>query len=184
MFFTADTHFWHKNIIKYCDRPFESSEEMNEKLIENWNNIVSKNDIIYNLGDIAFCGTTKLEELLKRLNGNIILIPGNHDNSGVLKVFGKYHSISKADKTVITYDKYKIYLTHENNLDIQDDSFIFHGHYHGNDLVDMYNISISEVKERFRNEKSFGVKGNSIEVGVDLWGYTPVHIDDIMKKLI
>lgn len=42
----ADTHFNHANIIGYCNRPFKTVEEMNSKLISNWNNTVAKDDII------------------------------------------------------------------------------------------------------------------------------------------
>lgn len=54
-YFTADTHFFHKNIIRYCDRPFESITKMNNVMINNWNNTVGKNDTVYALGDFAMC---------------------------------------------------------------------------------------------------------------------------------
>ena len=50
VYFISDTHFFHKNIITYCDRPFSSVEEMNEQLIYNWNTIVSEDD------DVIICG--------------------------------------------------------------------------------------------------------------------------------
>ena len=53
-FFTGDTHFSHRNVINYCNRPFETAAEMNEKLIENWNKVVTKSDIVYHVGDVAF----------------------------------------------------------------------------------------------------------------------------------
>lgn len=79
IFFTSDTHFFHNNIIKYCNRPFLNVDEMNARLIENWNDIIKPNDIIFHLGDIALCNYNKLSTLLEQLNGQIYLINGNHD---------------------------------------------------------------------------------------------------------
>lgn len=57
IYFTADTHFGHENIIRFCNRPFPDLETMNETLIENWNQRVCSNDTIYIIGDLFFrCG--------------------------------------------------------------------------------------------------------------------------------
>lgn len=82
VFFTADTHFFHSNIIRYCpdsrDR-FENREEMNEHLIERWNEVVRPNDLVYHLGDVAFAKPAEVRSVLRRLNGRIVLVAGNHD---------------------------------------------------------------------------------------------------------
>ena len=78
--FISDTHFNHENIIKYCDRPFASKEEMNQELIKRWNNTVSKNDIVWFLGDFALGGREECKSLLAQLNGEIRMIRGNHDH--------------------------------------------------------------------------------------------------------
>jgi|YelNatPaOPRAMG01_1025707.scaffolds.fasta_scaffold50800_1 calcineurin-like phosphoesterase family protein len=78
-FITSDLHFNHKNIIEYSNRPFNSVEEMNETLINNWNSVVSMDDIVYIDGDLAFGSKGKIREILNRLNGSKILIKGNHD---------------------------------------------------------------------------------------------------------
>lgn len=77
--FTADTHFSHANIIKYCDRPFADVNEMNEFLIESWNEKVNKDDTVFHLGDVAFGQVPNAVALLRRLNGTIQLIKGNHE---------------------------------------------------------------------------------------------------------
>ena len=79
VFFTSDTHFGHKNIIKYCNRPFSDIDEMNKVLIDNWNKVVSEGDIVFHLGDFAFGGFPLWESIRSRLNGSIYLIRGNHD---------------------------------------------------------------------------------------------------------
>lgn len=79
IYVTADLHFHHKNIIKYCNRPFSSLEEMHEIFIQNWNKKVAPTNIIYCLGDFSFGNEAQNKLLLKSLNGNKILIRGNHD---------------------------------------------------------------------------------------------------------
>jgi len=75
----ADTHFNHGNIIKYCNRPFKDANEMDETLIANWNSVVGKDDTVYHLGDFALAKTEQLQGYIRSLNGNIILLLGNHD---------------------------------------------------------------------------------------------------------
>ena len=79
IFVTADTHFNHENIIKYCNRPFKDVNEMNEVIINNWNSVVSKDDIIYHIGDYGFGTKDELKEIFDKLNGKKYLIMGNHD---------------------------------------------------------------------------------------------------------
>lgn len=77
----ADLHFNHKNIIAYENRPWLNPDAMNWGLINNWNNTVSKEDKVFVLGDVGFCGKDKMKELVSQLNGHKILIMGNHDRS-------------------------------------------------------------------------------------------------------
>lgn len=101
---TSDTHYGHENIIKYSQRPYAGAHEMNEALIANWNKCVQPNEDVYNLGDVAFCNKDKLIKILKRLNGNIHVILGNHDkvvikneqellDSGLIKSIQTYREV-------------------------------------------------------------------------------------------
>lgn len=81
VWFTSDTHFSHANIIKYCKRPFDSVEEMNEILIDNWNMVVSNDDLVICGGDFALGNSNQTISVLNRLNGFKILIKGNHEKS-------------------------------------------------------------------------------------------------------
>ena len=79
IFFVSDTHFCHENIIKYCKRPFKSIEENDEELIRRWNEKVPEDGIVFHLGDVAFGDRERVDNILKRLNGKIYLVIGNHD---------------------------------------------------------------------------------------------------------
>lgn len=78
-FACSDTHFGHKNIIRYCNRPFSSVDEMNEHMIMKWNSVVSDEDTVWFLGDFAFLKLEETFAIFDRLRGQIKIVPGNHD---------------------------------------------------------------------------------------------------------
>jgi len=83
IFFISDTHFGHSNICKFTDskgkkvRPFDNACDMDEQIIKNWNSVVCEYDKVYHLGDVAI--PRRSLDILERLNGNKVLIKGNHD---------------------------------------------------------------------------------------------------------
>lgn len=81
VFFTSDTHFGHQNILQYAQRPFKSVKEMDDTLIANWNQTVPPDGTVYHLGDFAFGDAERIAEIVKQLNGKIVLIRGNHDRN-------------------------------------------------------------------------------------------------------
>ena len=81
IFFTADLHLGHENVIRHCNRPFANASIMDDELIRNWNCRVKKGDTVYILGDLIFRSNHSPEEYLNRLNGRKHLILGNHDYS-------------------------------------------------------------------------------------------------------
>ena len=88
VFFTADMHFDHRAIINMKNRPFESVEEMDRILLQNFNSVVRQNDTVYILGDI--CHHMKIEDadnLIRKMNGKKYLIVGNHDKKYDLRLF-------------------------------------------------------------------------------------------------
>lgn len=71
IYYTSDLHFGHKNIIQLTSRPFSSVEEMDEVLIKNWNSKVTKNDLVYILGDFTWYNSAEKNlKILERLNRN------------------------------------------------------------------------------------------------------------------
>lgn len=82
-FFTADLHFGHARILEYCAGRaalWSDVESMNVGLIERWNDIVAPNDRVFLLGDIAMGKRAETVPLLRQCNGNLTVIPGNHDH--------------------------------------------------------------------------------------------------------
>lgn len=79
----ADTHFFHKNIIDYCDRPWDDVYAMNNSLIKNWNGVVKKGDVVYVLGDFALGTKDMIISAGRSLNGDKRLILGNHDRASM-----------------------------------------------------------------------------------------------------
>lgn len=112
VFFTSDTHFYHHNIIKYCNRPWKSMDEMVEDMIQNWNRVVMPGDVVFHLGDFAFCGSQKLKELTNRLNGDIYLIMGNHDYKMFSSEASKRLFEAVVPQLSIEVDNQKIILNH------------------------------------------------------------------------
>lgn len=103
LFFTSDHHFGHTNIIKLCNRPFSSIEEMNEVLIQKWNEKISPEDEVYYLGDFAMTKDTELiADILDQLNGTIYLITGNHEGAALnhrkrFKWIKEFHELKVKD---------------------------------------------------------------------------------------
>ncbi len=125
-FIIADTHFGHENIIKYCQRPFTNVEQMDRVMIHNWNEVVSDNDLVYHLGDFALANGNRVIELIERLNGEIILIRGNHDRSGTARFLS--YGFKEVHKRL---DIGKYILTHVPLPILPEGKVNIHGHVHG-----------------------------------------------------
>jgi calcineurin-like phosphoesterase family protein len=81
-FFTSDTHFHHRAQAER--RGFATVEDMNECIVRDWNARVQPGDTVYHLGDLSFAGYERTEAIVKRLNGHIHIVPGNHDEEKLL----------------------------------------------------------------------------------------------------
>ena len=151
----------HKNIIKYCKRPFSSIEEMNEILIQNWNSCVKKNDRIFVLGDFCLAGKDKVIEIGKRLNGRKTLILGNHDSASIKTYYeAGFEAVSKYPLFV-----HDCLLSHEPIKPIKDifgvtQVFNIHGHLHGKPVKAL--------------EGDYGELKWFVDVGVDSVGFKPI----------
>lgn len=165
--FTSDTHWGHANVIRHANRPYSSLEDMNESLIYNWNKQVSNRDVVWHLGDFSFQKLPELKATLRRLNGQINLILGNHDdlilkNKEELLKENFFHSIQAYKK--LKYEGQKIILLHY-GMRVWDGSH--HGSWHAFG----------------HSHNSLPPHGKSCDVGVDSTiitnEYRPISFDEL-----
>lgn len=174
IFFTADHHFGHENIIKFSERPFESLDQMNEELIKRWNEKVEPGDTVYHLGDMSLGKPDFTKEILDRLHGNIHLIKGNHEGAALTypKRFASirdYHEL-RIDESDQSNGKQKIILFHYAMRTWNGSHrgvWQLYGHSHGTlpddemalsfdvgvDCHNFYPVSYEEVKEIMKRKK-------------------------------
>jgi len=166
IFFTADHHFSHTNIIRFTHRPFKTIKEHDEILIKNWNEKVQQKDVVYHLGDFGFGSKGYLESILKRLNGNKFFIRGNHDRrmkGALLDYFGwtkDYYALTVQDsgkKQPIILFHYPIHNWHRKHYG----SWHLHGHCHGR----------LETSDKWLR----------LDVGVDAQNYFPISYEKVKK---
>lgn len=183
-FITSDSHFSHKTTLKWDMRKrfntqlgvddalidkkilYKDTIAMNETIISNWNSVVSKDDIVYHLGDISFANPMTTKELLSRLNGSIILIKGNHDKWKDIKKFDdRFTEIVDYKEIQYKYNEksYHICMMHYPiaswNRKMYG-SIMLHGHSHG----------------------KYNTTGKIIDVGIDttLANFYPVNIESVI----
>ena len=162
VWFIGDTHFWHKNIIEYCNRPFRNVEEMNEQLIQNWNNTISKQDKVFMVGDFALGNRARLIEIGQRLNGRKTLILGNHDHESKGAYYeAGFEYVSKYP--IIFNDRYII--SHKPQF-IQSDGIYSNIFAHVHDNPEYTDCS----------PRSFCVSAERIN-------YTPIEFNEILKRM-
>ena len=104
-------HFNHESIIKFCNRPFTTVEEMDETMIAKWNNKVPQDGLVFHLGDFAWGGTPKWDYYRNKLNGHIILIKGNHDRKNLTPTAEKFFDFV-TPQMYIEIEGQKMYLNH------------------------------------------------------------------------
>jgi calcineurin-like phosphoesterase family protein len=137
-FITSDLHFGHTNIMKFCPdsraRFKNDVAYMNEQMVKEWNSIVQPEDLTYILGDVAFCNADKATEYMRRLNGDKILVEGNHDKK-LLKDDEFRSCFVEVHKYLdINYDGHKIVMFHYPIAEwdqMHRGALHFHGHLHG-----------------------------------------------------
>lgn len=162
-FAISDNHWGHQNIIKYSNRIFNSVEEMDEIMIQEWNSVIKNTDTVFYLGDFTFYrDKTKIDEILQRLNGNIIFIKGNHDDDELVK---NPRFLKFRDYYELKIDGYKFVMMHYPLLEWNGSyrgTIHLHGHCHGN---------LGPITRR------------RVDVGVDSLGYKPRSLEQIIQYI-
>lgn len=180
IFFTSDTHFSHKNVIEFCNRPFSSITEMNEKIIENWNSVVTNDSLVFHLGDFAF--SSNWHQFLDKLNGNVCLILGNHDirdwrNSleGLFTaVFREFDLMIDGQKIILSH--YPLFCWQGCNK-TAGAVWNLHGHIHSGPFR---GDNVDQDISRYNQYKL----PNQYDCGVDNNDFTPISFPLLKKKLL
>lgn len=188
--FSSDWHYGHKNIVRGCSdwsnkdtcRNFDTLKEHNDKLVENINRFVKKDDFLHFLGDFAFGGKDNIEEFRKRINcENIFLIYGNHDIH-IRKNYNNCHNLFKSCKDIeyrkIGKDSFVLchyaMRTWEN---AHHGSIMLYGHSHGT-LPEYETVQEATVANEQKLVLPF--KFRTMDVGIDTHPeFRPYHIDEI-----
>lgn len=174
IYVTSDSHFGHFNIIKSCHRPFQTVEEMNQIMVDNWNSVVGPHDLVYHLGDIYMKNPQIVGKIVNQLNGKIILIKGNHDKMKDIKKYFPNRFLSVENDFEFSYPfndkKYHFVLYH---YPIWSWNRRFHGvfHLHGH----------NHFRDPLWND--FDKNGLSMDVGVDGNNFTPIHIEKVIETI-
>lgn len=186
VWFTSDLHLGHENIIRYCDRPFSSVEEMDDEICRRWAETVAEDDTVWVLGDVCLGDAIRGLVRVAELPGRKVLVPGNHDriwdgnrmHPDLRKLWaGRY--LSAFDEIIggvgcainlrggvrvgLSHFPYDRDLRFRSRLDEwrpeDRGDWLLHGHAHG----------------------GLGpVHGRQIDVGVDCWDFTPVSWEQIL----
>lgn len=174
IWFSSDLHFSHDRDFIWKDRGFSSVDEMNETIIKNFNNLIDDDDELFLLGDIIMGDTATSIEYLKRLNGKIHIVRGNHDSVKKLSYYRDCENvISISEGEYFDYHKYHFYLSHYpticSNFDVGEPlrkrMVSLCGHIHTKDCFSDIN------------------KGLIFHVEVDTNDCKPWNIDDIIQMI-
>lgn len=173
IYFTADFHFWHTNIIKFCSRPFKDTEEMNRVLIDNYNSTITDQDTVYILGDFSMASFSWQRSLLNKMNGKKILVRGNHDRSTKQCLEMGFESVTNGPLD-IEYKNIKFRLSH----------YPF-----APSVPTDYPVKFLDRRPKREGcdwllcghcHVSWKTLENMINIGVDQWSFRPVSFDEIV----
>jgi calcineurin-like phosphoesterase family protein len=170
VFIVSDTHFGHPNIVKFTVngtkiRPFDNFEQHDEALMDNWNRVVGPHDKVYHLGDVSI--SRKSLAILDKLNGDKILIRGNHDIfklDDYSKHFRDIRSFHVLNGCVFTHAPLHTSCLEKFGCNV-------HGHTHANHVKRVSDIGGLETDPSYLN------------VCVEHTNFTPIALDEVFDRI-
>lgn len=173
IWFTADPHWGHKNIIEYCGRPFENVAEMNFETTKRWNDVVKEDDDIFILGDVTL--GSDLPRYLNPLKGNIYIVPGSHDWRWMKNIDVRYFEHPPRQGTVnLLPSLYSLQLKELGRLPIVLCHYamrVWDRSHHGS--LHLFGHSHGRLENTER----------SMDVGVDSHNFYPVSLEQVLAVL-
>lgn len=181
-FLTSDTHFGHANIIRLSNRPFDSVEQMNEAMVENWNAVVGNEDAVFHLGDAVMGKFEENVKILGRLNGIKFLVPGNHDRVSSVEKEARRERFRPfyEDNGFIILDEH--YVLNFGGIDFNISHYPYEGDSHDQDRhVDLRPVRDGKPLLHGHVHEKWRTRGDMFNVGVDVNDFTPVSEDVVVE---
>lgn len=179
--FTSDTHYFHKNIVTYSVRPFHKVdgqpdlEGMHRTFIQNWNDRVRPRDTVIHLGDFAFGPVSQIAQVRKKLEGRIILIRGNHDRKREDMLAAGFEEVY--NNLEMELDGYKLWLNHIPVGTGEEARRLYKPEFKAKPPPFYHYFLCGHVHQYWRR------KGKIINVGVDVWDYKPVTLEELIAAV-
>ncbi len=171
IYFTSDQHFNHDKDFIWEQRGFKNVTEMNEALIGKWNEVITPWDTVFHLGDLCLGKIEDIEPILRRLNGEIHLVIGNHDTVNRIAFYKTVPQIKRIiDFTTVNHNGCHLALSHypkditKRKRHYSQEMYCVHGHIH--------------TRDRFMSEYKF-----TYNVAVDAHELKPILIDDLVTDI-
>ena len=189
-FYTSDLHLGHANIVTYCNRPYDSVEQMNADLVERWNTRVGLDDEVWVVGDFAMGRLGDSLAYASQLNGTKVLIPGNHD-----RMFGTQGTkFLNASNRYIDAGFDTIFGTNDDSYDtithLPCGRMVLVSHFpyvedsrHGDRFAECRPVDSGLALIHGHTHGMWRRRGRMVDVGVDAWGGFPVS-ENLVRDLL
>ncbi len=152
------SYYGHKNVLKYCNRPYDNVDDMNHDIIRKHNKVVSEGDKVIHVGDFTLKNTGFAKDIIRQLNGSHTFIRGSHDKwmKNHKSVFHEMWE-RKIGNYYICAGHYAAYSWPRSHYN----SYYLYGHHHG----------------------SLELPNKSMDIGVDTNNYYPYSLEEVVKVL-